>query len=44
MEEEKNGNGEVKKKKVNVKILASMPRNAKEEEDKFFKSNCTVNP
>lgn len=32
------------KKKVTIKILASMPNNAKEEEDAFFESNCTINP
>lgn len=33
-----------KKKQVTIKIIASMPNNAKEEEEAFFESNCTVNP
>lgn len=34
----------VKKKKPTIKILASMPRNAKEEEKRFFESGFTINP
>lgn len=33
-----------KSKKVTIKILASMPNNAREEEEAFFASNFTVNP
>ena len=33
-----------KSKKVTIKILASMPNNAKEEEEAFFASGFTVNP
>jgi len=29
-----------KKKKVSIRILASMPKNAKDEEERFFESNC----
>jgi hypothetical protein len=33
-----------KKKQVTIKILASMPNNAKEQEDAFFQSGFTINP
>jgi hypothetical protein len=33
-----------KKKQVTIKILASMPNNAREEEEPFFASGFTVNP
>lgn len=38
------GEANTKKKKTSIRILASMPRNAKEEEEKFFTSNFTINP
>ena len=35
---------QTKKRKVTIKILASMPKNAKEQEELFFESECTMNP
>jgi hypothetical protein len=46
-EEECKGGANVeggKKKKPTIRILASMPRNAREEEEKFFSSGFTINP